>query len=614
MLRAISLIALIFVAATAFAFIPPHWNDWTVLREAQSLDKVTFHVGLRQRNTDKLAEVALSVSDPSSPVYRRFLSKDDVQRIVSPSLSDKERVREWLESQGFLDILDLGDAFKVVLTVSQAQRLLGAQFAWYEHAHTGHKVLRIAQGSAAQVDDSVAPLIELVTGLVDFPRMKKTVQQKMKSLENRKLHGSTVPKDGNDQYLYPGILRERYGIPQDLKVTNPKSTQAVMEFSPEPAPLVKDLQTFALENGLVYTPYVKTVGTVTPGGGTESSLDEEYITGIASGAQNWYWNIDDGWAYEMALELVNMPNPPNVVSVSYGWPEIFSCQSTVDNANCTDEDVQTYVQRSNVELSKVAAMGISMLICDQDEGAPSEANGLCSNSTHPVFSIFPGSSPWVTSVSASTVQGTGRKDAPNQPGMCKAFERHLFDRHACMENVTGEVVTNSDNSIFTTGGGFATFSPRPTWQEDVVAAYLKNPGANLPPAGKFPASNRGYPDVSAAGDQLLTYIGGVPQPTWGTSASTPIFAGVITLLNDALLNAGKPRLGFLNPLLYKMAAACPDCFWDVTDGSNACGADVGCSSQCSGYSAVSGWDAASGLGTPRFDKMLKYVLAHSEQR
>jgi len=37
----------------------------------------------------------------------------------------------------------------------------------------------------------------------------------------------------------------------------------------------------------------------------------------------------------------------------------------------------------------------------------------------------------------------------------------------------------------------------------------------------------------------------------GTSASAPIFAGVVTLLNDARLNAGKSPLGFLNPMLYK---------------------------------------------------------------
>ncbi len=38
----------------------------------------------------------------------------------------------------------------------------------------------------------------------------------------------------------------------------------------------------------------------------------------------------------------------------------------------------------------------------------------------------------------------------------------------------------------------------------------------------------------------------------GTSASSPAFAAMVTLLNDALLNANKPVLGFLNPLLYQV--------------------------------------------------------------
>ena len=36
----------------------------------------------------------------------------------------------------------------------------------------------------------------------------------------------------------------------------------------------------------------------------------------------------------------------------------------------------------------------------------------------------------------------------------------------------------------------------------------------------------------------------------GTSASSPTFAGIITLLNDARIAEGMPPLGFLNPLIY----------------------------------------------------------------
>ena len=41
----------------------------------------------------------------------------------------------------------------------------------------------------------------------------------------------------------------------------------------------------------------------------------------------------------------------------------------------------------------------------------------------------------------------------------------------------------------------------------------------------------------------------------GTSAAAPTLAGMVSLLNDALLAAGKPTLGFLNYFLYQNEGA-----------------------------------------------------------
>ncbi len=74
----------------------------------------------------------------------------------------------------------------------------------------------------------------------------------------------------------------------------------------------------------------------------------------------------------------------------------------------------------------------------------------------------------------------------------------------------------------------------------------------------------------------------------GTSASTPTVAAIIALVNDALIDAGRPPLGFLNPWLYSVGASA---FRDVKVGSN-----MGCNT--SGFPATEGWDPATGLGTP----------------
>jgi tripeptidyl-peptidase-1 len=51
----------------------------------------------------------------------------------------------------------------------------------------------------------------------------------------------------------------------------------------------------------------------------------------------------------------------------------------------------------------------------------------------------------------------------------------------------------------------------------------------------------------------------------GTSMSAPIFASIIALLNNELLAAGKPVLGFLNPRLYSDLASA---FTDITSGQS----------------------------------------------
>jgi hypothetical protein len=95
-----------------------------------------------------------------------------------------------------------------------------------------------------------------------------------------------------------------------------------------------------------------------------------------------------------------------------------------------------------------------------------------------------------------------------------------------------------------------------------INAYIKSIGTEY--AGLYNASGRAYPDVSAMGFNVLIVQDGTNMLTSGTSASSPIFASVIGLLNDQLLNAGKPVLGFLNPWLY----AHPTAFNDITSGSN----------------------------------------------
>ena len=141
-------------------------------------------------------------------------------------------------------------------------------------------------------------------------------------------------------------------------------------------------------------------------------------------------------------------------------------------------------------------------------------------------------------------------------------------------------------------------------------------------------------------------LGGEFVPIDGTSASTPIFAGVVTLLNDARAAAGLPPLGFLNPILYQASRDRPQTFYgtwrcrcalrvrvrlgacracpvrtqlaqlvpvrtDPVWGNNRCGALTDTPVCCpEGYHATDGWDASTGLGTPNFLELRQYVLKY----
>lgn len=94
------------------------------------------------------------------------------------------------------------------------------------------------------------------------------------------------------------------------------------------------------------------------------------------------------------------------------------------------------------------------------------------------------------------------------------------------------------------------------------------------------------------------------MPVSGTSCATPCFSGVVALLNDARLAAGKSTLGFLNPMLYHAASVAPRSFNDVTEGAN-----MGCGESLFGFEANTGWDPATGLGTPNFQALRDYVLS-----
>lgn len=101
-----------------------------------------------------------------------------------------------------------------------------------------------------------------------------------------------------------------------------------------------------------------------------------------------------------------------------------------------------------------------------------------------------------------------------------------------------------EQAVSFSGGGFSDYFKRPSYQSSVVNSYFHNELKGTY-KGLYNASGRGIPDISAQGSRFeIVYEGKVVHVS-GTSASTPAFAGVVALLNDALVSKGKKPLGFL---------------------------------------------------------------------
>lgn len=130
-----------------------------------------------------------------------------------------------------------------------------------------------------------------------------------------------------------------------------------------------------------------------------------------------------------------------------------------------------------------------------------------------------------------------------------------------------------------------------------MSGYLSYLGDTY--SGRYNASGRGYPDVSAQGENFNIVLDQDVESVSGTSCASPTFASVIALLNDELIAAGKSPLGFLNPWLYSTAASSLN---DVTSGDNP-----GCFSD--GFSATTGWDPVSRRRARSVEAALTNALA-----
>ena len=249
----------------------------------------------------------------------------------------------------------------------------------------------------------------------------------------------------------------------------------------------------------------------------------------------------------------------SIVSQSWGASEV-----TLKDAAGQQEihKWDTFFQKATTQ------QGITFLSSSGDNGATDYSNLPATKLSPTATTSFPADEPWVTSVGGTSMIRNG--------------------------TTIQEKVWNSNGG--SSGGGFSVFFTEPSFQKTLpasVQSQLKN--------------RRGVPDVAGDADPLTGmafYQDGAWSLAGGTSASAPLWAGVIAIANQM---AGHP-LGFINPGLYKLSQSSnyTQDFHDITNGNNSVNSK---GVTVPGYSAVPGWDPTTGLGTPNAEKLLPDLIA-----
>ena len=530
-------------------------HDYARVARADTTKTRTITLWTTQNNFAASCGSALhEVSDPDSPKFGQHVSFEAMKELVYDAKA-LETIHAFLDKHGVAQnarvVSPNGEWVEVTADVATIEKMFNAEFHVFASAERKTKITR---SFAHTIPAELSEAVHVVNGISNFPMYRKKTN--ILAVEAKR---STEQGAGG---MYPQLIFKTYRLPNETDATS-KADMGVFEalgqsYSDD------DLAAFQQQYNLPRQKIAKIVGpndpsscSDDPNNCVEATLDVEYIMAMAQGAPMTYWSIADenGDIFlEWAKAVAKVATPAQVFSISYGGPEHLQDQGDM--------------QQFSVEVCKMGLRGMTVFVASGDDGvAGYEARG--DKSKCGFFPEYPANVPYVTTVGATM------GPALNPPR----------DEMVCMSN---------KGSIITSGGGFSLVFPQPSWQTQAVQTYLST-GPNIPPKNMY-GTGRAYPDVASLGNAYNIVVGGQWFQVSGTSAASPVFCGMIALINGNREAAGKSSIGYLNPILYKVDKSV---YNDVTDGINNCCAGGQSAPTCCkyGFTATKGWDPATGWGS-----------------
>lgn|GEM_PF-1553757 len=558
---------------------------------------VTLAIGLKLPNPEGLqAAVATTKSRRTAALTpQQFLNS------YAPTAGDYQSVVVWLTEQGFT--VQTSPNRLLVLAAGTLGQATGAfKVTLADYSIDGRTCY--ANTTAPQIPVSLSGIIQSVAGLDNIDYFQ-TFSHKAKAAERPLTAG--VPSLASAVYqdvygITPLGIRTAYDVQPviesgvngagqtiDVAIWNAINPQDVAQFDSNyglPATTANQVNQIVSQIGVGGAP--GTDYSDSSSGSSEATLDVEMAHALAPGAGiNVYEGVDDD--YSTLEETVNeaiVQHNSNVLSMGWGSPE--NSNDPAYGALPT-----AFLATFDAIFAQGAAEGMTMLAASGDSGKWSGNDLDSPNSTYssnPALTVdYPASDPYVTGVGGTDLSINSSDGAYNG------------------ETVWNDELGDGASPGATNGstGGFSGAFLAPSWQSN-VDNYVYH-GTNYNPDNS--GYSRGVPDVALnASEDMATYIDGAWSTYGGTSIGTPSWAGMVTLIDQALAAKDQSPLGYFNPLLYNLGQNDPT---DYQSGFNQVyiGDNDTLSPSPSPYYAAYGWNPATGWGTPKFQNLFNYLTS-----
>jgi subtilase family serine protease len=336
------------------------------------------------------------------------------------------------------------------------------------------------------------------------------------------------------------------------------------------------------------TPFDATDGNMV-GWSAEISLDVEWAHAIAPGAkiELVLAKSNDDADILAATKWAVDNNVGDVISQSFGEAE-----------GCVDPKIAS--QQHQV-FKAATRKGITLFASSGDEGS---AQPSCDGNSWIKAASSPANDPLVTAVGGTQLFAAPDQrcivnkvivPCPNPP----AVKPGTYDHEVAWDELDQDPVIGPLGGDVATGGGFSTQFDRPDFQAGVDGANRH--GRGVPDVAYNGAINHGV--IAAWG------VGGGFFIFGGTSSGSPQWSALGAIADQMAHH----RLGSINPSLYELGDShyfSNATLHDITVGQNGVMEFDSNNNPVNipGFKAKHGWDATTGLGSPKADRLVPALV------